>query len=94
MNYVGSYKNTATPTVNGTQYPYYWVPAWITFDAGIGYTFRGDLWSGFKGTRIFLNATNVFNQTPPVVLTSNTAMDPINANPYGRMLTISFTKDF
>lgn len=47
-----------------------------------------------RGGRLFLNATNVFNKTPPVVLTSNTAMDPLNANPYGPMLSISLTKDF
>ncbi len=94
MNYVGSYKNNATPTVGGVQYPQYWVPAWITFDAGVGYKFQDAVWSGFNGTRLSLSASNVFNQAPPVVLTSNSAMDPQNANPYGRMLTISLTKDF
>jgi iron complex outermembrane receptor protein len=91
MNYVGSYKNT-TP-LNTTVSTH--VSDWITFDAGVAYSFSGDVWEGFKGTRLSLNAQNVLDRDPPLVLTSGYgSYDQTQANIFGRILTVQITKDF
>jgi iron complex outermembrane recepter protein len=91
MNYVGSYKNT-TP-LNTTVSTH--ISDWITFDAGVSYSFGDDVWEGFKDMRLSLNAQNVLDRDPPLVLTSGYASyDPSQANILGRVVTIQFTKSF
>ena len=91
MNYVGPYQNT-TPlnTTISTR-----ISPWATFDAGIGYTFGDKSWTGLKGTRIALNAQNLFDRDPLLVLTNNYASyDPQQANVLGRMVTLQLSKSF
>jgi iron complex outermembrane receptor protein len=91
MNYVGSYKNT-TP-LNTTVSTH--ISDWITFDAGVTYTFDGEIWSHLKGARVSVNAQNLFDRDPPLVLTSNyTSYDPEQANVLGRIVTLQLTKSF
>lgn len=91
MNYVGSYKNT-TPLNNSVSTR---IAPWTTFDAGLSYTFRDDLWKGLAGMRISLNAQNLFNRDPPLVLTNNYASyDPQQANILGRIVTLQLAKSF
>jgi iron complex outermembrane receptor protein len=91
MNYVGSYKNT-TP-LNTTVSTH--ISDWITFDAGVTYTFDGELWSHLKGARVSVNAQNLFDRDPPLVLTNTyTSYDPEQANILGRIVTLQLTKSF
>jgi iron complex outermembrane recepter protein len=91
MNYVGSYKNT-TP-LNTTVSTH--VSDWITFDAGVTYTFDSSLWKNLEDTRLSLNAQNLFDRSPPLVLTNGySSFDPEKANIFGRILTVQFTKNF
>jgi iron complex outermembrane recepter protein len=91
MNYVGSYKNTAP--LNNTMSTH--ISDWITFDAGVTYTFDGELWSHLKGTRLSVNAQNLFDRDPPLVLTNSyTSYDPEQANILGRIVTLQLTKAF
>jgi iron complex outermembrane receptor protein len=91
MNYVGSYKNTA-PLNNKISTH---VSDWITFDAGVSYSFDESLWSGLKDTRLSVNAQNLLDRDPPLVLTNSyTSYDPENANVLGRIVTIQLTKSF
>jgi iron complex outermembrane receptor protein len=91
MNYVGSYKNTTPLNASvSTQ-----VSDWITFDAGVTYTFDGSFWKHLENTRLSLNAQNLLDRSPPLVLTSNyTSYDPEMANVLGRIVTVQFTKSF
>jgi iron complex outermembrane recepter protein len=89
MNYVGSYKNT-TP-LNNTVSTH--VSDWITYDAGVTYTFDDDLFNELKGTRLSVNAQNLFDRDPPLVLTNTyTSYDPEQANILGRIVTLQLTK--
>jgi iron complex outermembrane receptor protein len=92
MNYVGSYLNNV-PT-SGT--PQKNVPAWVTFDASLTYSLDElSHWSGFRGARLTVSAQNLFDRDPPVVLTAGyAAFDAANANPFGRIVTVQFRKDF
>jgi iron complex outermembrane receptor protein len=91
MNYVGSYKNTA-PLNNSVSTH---ISDWITFDAGVTYTFDGEIWSHLKDTRLSVNAQNLFDRDPPLVLTNSYAsFDPEQANIFGRIVTLQLTKNF
>ncbi len=91
VNHVGPYKNT-TP-LNNTVSTH--VAPWTTVDAGISYSFGENSWAGLKGTRISLNAQNLFNRDPPLVLTNGYASyDPQQANILGRIVTIQLAKSF
>jgi iron complex outermembrane receptor protein len=91
MNYVGSYRNT-TP-LNNTVSTH--IASWNTFDTGVAYSFGDDVWEGFKGARLSLNAQNVFDRSPPLVLTNgNASFDAEQANILGRILTVQITKKF
>ncbi len=91
MNYVGSYRNT-TPLNSSVSTR---VAPWVTFDAGLSYRFGDDLRQGLAGTRISLNAQNLFDRDPPLVLTNNYAsFDPQQANIFGRIVTLQLAKSF
>lgn len=91
MNYVGSYKNSAP--LNNTVSKQ--ISDWITFDAGVAYRFDESLWSGLKDVRLSVNAQNLFDRDPPLVLTNSyTSYDPEQANILGRIVTLQFTKNF
>ena len=92
LNYVGSYLNN-TP-LGGR--PNQTVPAWVTFDASVGYQVSSQ--SGLRwlrGVRGSISVQNLFDRDPPMVLTSgNQAFDASNANIFGRMITLQLTKSF
>ena len=92
-NYIGSYFNWSTTTVapltrdangnpNGGGDP---VKASTLFDLHVAYDFST---GGMLGdSQLFLDVTNVFDQTPPFYNTS-TGYDRYAANPIGRVITI------
>jgi iron complex outermembrane recepter protein len=92
-NYVGSYLNNATITVNGVTLPNTMVPAWTTFDAHLGYEF-GEGRGVLSGTRIGLNVQNLADRAPPIVLSGTNAIDTNNANIWGRIWTVEVTHKF
>lgn len=92
MNYTGSYKDTATPTINGTQMPNYWVAPYITFDVNLSYRFENAVWKGLDNTMVSVHVQNLFDKDPPKVLTANSAFDPTMADPFGRVITLQLTK--
>jgi iron complex outermembrane receptor protein len=91
MNYVGSYKNTTPLNTSVSTH----VSDWITFDTGVTYIFDQSLWKGLENVRVSVNAQNLLDRDPPLVLTSSyTSYDPEKANIFGRIVTLQFTKDF
>ncbi len=91
VNYTGGYENNIPLAGHRNSR----VPAWITFDAGVTYSFDNWDWSQLQGTRLSVNAINLFDRGPPIVLTTgNTAYDANEANVYGRMITVQLTKTF
>lgn len=94
VNYVGSYLNNATITINGVKQPETKIPAWVTFDLGLNYTVK-DEGGILGGLRASLNFQNLFDKEPPIVIsTSNSSVDFQNANAFGRMITFQIAKVF
>ena len=83
-NYVDGYVNTAiTPNVD--------VDSYQTIDLAFIYDF-GDgpsVWDGFS---IALNAQNVTDEEPPIVLNGTVSWDNQNVSPLGRFVSFSVTK--
>ena len=69
------------------------IDSWTTVDVQLRYDFS-DGWSALHGTRIELNARNVFNIDPPFLNNQITYIgyDQENANPYGRQLSLELRK--
>jgi outer membrane receptor protein involved in Fe transport len=72
------------------------VPAYITVDGGLSFTFTRS--GALHGLRAALTATNIFDRDPPrfegVPNYGILNYDPVNASPLGRMVTISVSKAF
>lgn len=87
VNYTGSYPNVwvaGSPEVG----------SWVTTDLNLTYSF-GDK----SGSRLSLSVQNLFDEDPPLLVmgSGNTiavpvGFDPANANPLGRVVSISLTK--
>lgn len=90
VNYADGYRNlTVTPAQR--------VSSWTTFDLNLSYSFQQP--SGpFKGLRVALNASNLFDSDPPyvsyVVGTLAVGFDGENANPMGRFVALQVTKSW
>jgi iron complex outermembrane recepter protein len=85
-NFTNSYWNTSST-------PAQRVDSWTTVDVQLRYDFSDD--SGFlHGTRLEMNARNVFNIDPPYLDNQVTYIgyDQENANPYGRQLSLELRK--
>jgi iron complex outermembrane recepter protein len=69
------------------------VNSWTTVDVQLRYDFHGDA-GWLHGTRIELNAHNVFNVDPPFLNNQIVGIgyDQENANPYGRTLSLQVRK--
>lgn len=91
LNYADSYQNNLREPV-GT------VASWTTFDLQLSYALgqgRQRVWS--DGWRFVFNAQNLFDRNPPAVpptpeLSYNYGFDATNANPLGRLLSLTMTK--
>ena len=92
-NYVGSYLNNATITVNGVKYPDQKVPSWTTFDAGLAWKSQASS-GALAGLRVSVNVQNLTDKDPPIVLSGTNAYDVANANVFGRIWTFEITKKF
>lgn len=86
-NFTNSYQDTAS-------IPERRVDSWTTIDLQLRYDFPDDARYGLRGTRIELNARNVFNTDPPLLNNQMTFIgyDQENADPYGRLLSLQLTK--
>lgn len=88
VNHVGGYTNKTTTTPQR-------VAPWTTFDLNLGYRF-GQAQGAFKGLRISLNTSNLFDRDPPFVAYNVgqyvNGYDPENASPLGRMVSLQVTK--
>lgn len=86
-NFTNSYRDTAS-------IPQRRIDAWTTIDLQLRYDFPDAARYGLRGTRIELNARNVFNIDPPFL--NNQAAyigyDQENADPYGRLLSLQLSK--
>ena len=94
VNYVGSYLNNATITVNGVKYPNTEVPSWTTFDAGLSWTSPDTVAPALRGLRVGITVQNVTGEDPPIVLSGTNAVDLNNHNVWGRVWTFELTKSF
>ncbi len=81
VNYTGSYRNPASRLVPV-------VGAWSTFDVFASEKLRA---SRFGQTTLWLNAVNVFNQSPPFV-DSEFGYDIGNVQALGRVLSVQITQ--
>jgi iron complex outermembrane recepter protein len=85
-NYGGRYLNTAVvPNVK--------VKSQKTVDAGVAYTAPdGD--SVLSGIRVALNAQNLFDEEPPIVINGTSSWDNTTASAIGRFVSIEITKSW
>lgn len=96
-NYTGAYTNNAPLTVAGVAKPVSRVPSWTTTDMTLGYDIddSGPL-TLLHNMRVGFAVQNLFDRQPPTVLSSAStwAFDSQNANPLGRVVTLSVAKQF
>lgn len=96
LNYVDSYQNTAVAPIQTIDH-------WTTFDLVTNYRFD-DQWGGaLKGLSVGFNVKNLFNEDPPfaasladrlAVTLAGTNYDSSNHDPFGRLFTINFSKEW
>ena len=79
------------------------VDRWVTVDLITGFSFQerhGDLLSG---VRVGFNVRNLFNEDPPFARSNSASTigtdlgvnyDPTNADPFGRLFTLSLSKEW
>ena len=96
LNYVDSYTNTSVTPAEP-------VDRWVTVDLITGFSFQerhGDLLSG---VRVGFNVRNLFNEDPPFARSNSASTigtdlgvnyDPTNADPFGRLFTLSLSKEW
>jgi iron complex outermembrane recepter protein len=84
-NFTNSYRDTESV-------PQRRVDSWTTIDVQLGYDFPNT--GALQGTRVTLDARNVFNVDPPFLNNQVTLIgyDQENANPYGRQLSLQLRK--
>jgi outer membrane receptor protein involved in Fe transport len=72
------------------------IDSWTTIDVQLRYDIPDDANRWLRGTRIELNAHNVFNQDPPFLNNQIVGIgyDQENANPYGRVLSLELRKSW
>lgn len=89
VNYVNDYESTET----GVTVP---VASWTTVDLNLSYDFgTGSNNALLKNTQVSLNARNLFNEDPPFVdlnLGTGINFDGVNANAFGRQISVALTK--
>ena len=84
-NYTDSYLNTAiTPNVM--------VDSWTTYDLTASYRFEGEGWR--DGLRVSVNALNVLDEDPPVVLNGTLSWDSQAASAMGRFISFEISKSW
>jgi iron complex outermembrane recepter protein len=84
LNHVSGYRNTAiTPNVE--------VDSYRTVDATLAYDF-GDAAGVLGGVDLSLNAQDLFDADPPVVLNGVVSWDNQNVSPLGRLVSVVLTK--
>jgi iron complex outermembrane receptor protein len=91
VHHVGSYTDNVTV-------PNYRIDSWTTVDAQLSYIFASDA-RVLNGLRVSLSATNLFDESPPLVaatsfVTTPSGYDSTNANPLGRVLTLRIIKQW
>lgn len=90
LNYTNSYEDRVTSLEPRK------VDSWTTLDLSLSYTVpRTQGW--FSGTRVFLSANNLLDEDPPFVNNASPSMsgyDPANADPTGRFVSFSITKEW
>jgi outer membrane receptor protein involved in Fe transport len=75
------------------------IDSWTTVDVQLRYDLAGTSRRWLQGTRIELNARNVFNVDPPFLNNHNSqtvaiGYDQENASPYGRLLSLELRKSW
>ena len=88
-NFANSYRDTASV-------PQRRIDSWTTVDVQLRYDIPEDFSQWLRGTRIELNARNVFNVDPPFLNNQVVGIgyDQENATPYGRVLSLELRKSW
>lgn len=88
-NFTNSYRDTGS-------IPERRVDSWTTIDVQLRYDIPERYNSWLRGTRVELNAHNVFNVDPPFLNNQIVGIgyDQENANPYGRVLSLELRKSW
>ena len=89
-NYVDGYSDNINPELAND------IDRWTTIDLSLSYDGLPDSGArALEGFDIAVIVQNLFDEEPPFVETSEGLnFDPTNANPFGRIVTISFSKTF
>ena len=96
INYVDSYKNTSVSPVE-------MIDSWTTFDFVTSYRFNDQVRGILKDTRLGFNVRNILDEDPPfaasyddrfAVTLAGTNYDSSNHDPFGRLFTLSLTKEW
>ena len=87
VNYANSYKDTVS-------IPNRKIVSWTTLDLNLAYSFEDSRVRWLKGTKLFLNAQNLFDRDPPFYNNvSGVGYDPENASLLNRVVTFYFRTD-
>lgn len=87
LSYADAYTNTDVAPTEA-------IDSWTTLDLGVAYTFSNGL---LRDIRFGIHALNVFDADAPFVRSADplgTDYDGANANPYGRQISLSLTKNW
>jgi iron complex outermembrane receptor protein len=84
-NYTDSYRNTAVS-------PNVMVDSWTTYDLTAAYQFEGEGWR--NGLRVSVNAMNVLDEDPPVVINGTLSWDSQAASAMGRFVSFEVSKSW
>jgi outer membrane receptor protein involved in Fe transport len=89
VNFANSYRDIAST-------PPRRIDSWTTVDVQLRYDVPDHFSRWLQGTRIELNARNVFNVNPPFLNNQVVSIgyDQENANPYGRVLSLELRKSW
>jgi len=87
-NFTGSYEdNVSVPEKD--------IASWFTVDLNVRYAIPSE-GGWMSGIAINLNAVNLFDRDPPYFGAQNILMgyDPANADPYGRIVSLTLVKSW
>jgi outer membrane receptor protein involved in Fe transport len=92
VNYTGDYVDNQLPAALRR------VDSWTTFDLSAAHAF-GEGHGLLSGLTVRVNALNVFDEAPPAIIDrtpafGNPGYDTENANPFGRIVSLQFVKQW
>lgn len=90
LNYSGSYDDNVDRAIANN------IGSWTTIDLNASYQFGPGSSPGLRSdTKLSFNIRNLFDEEPPTILTADGFnYDTVNADPFGRFVSLAITKSF